>query len=138
MATATATATATANANMLVCSEASASMIDILRSTFPLQKLFTRISRRDRVHDVAGDDLNCVGTAVEMRDDDENHDCASAFGVDIGGDKRQIVVRSVVLRKTNHIWERVDTVERSRQHMHFRDQRDGIKRAGPAETQSQA
>ena len=32
----------------------------------------------------------------------------------------------------------VDTVERSRQNMHTRDQRDGIKRVGPAETQAQA
>ena len=40
--------------------------------------------------------------------------------------KSDFFVRAMVVRKTKHIWERVGTVEQSRQSMYIQNQRDGI------------
>ena len=56
-----------------------------------MHKFFTTFSRRERTHEVAEDDHNVGGAAVEMKDDDENHGCASSFDVDIGGDKNKML-----------------------------------------------
>ena len=78
-----------------------------------MQRLFTRFSRRDRVHEVAEDDHIFAGTAVEMKDDeddDESDGCASSCYVDVGGGKKQICVRSVSSRHEHDMHKDDDQV----------------------------
>ena len=44
-----------------------------------------------------------VGTAVETNDGDDHRDCVSSLDVDIGGDKKQMFVRSAASRHEHDV-----------------------------------
>ena len=64
--------------------EASASMVENLRTVFAWHNFITQFSRRVRVHEIIDEEQMFVGTAVEMKDDENVDDRCLKDDVSVG------------------------------------------------------